>query len=66
MRTSLRRGMCLTTLTIYTLSMTPYICPHSEDREHRIFLALLHLIPGLEARLLSCSAEEVRLVADLV
>jgi hypothetical protein len=37
-----------------------------ERREHRIFQTLLQMVPGLENRIMSCSEEEVRLVADLV
>ena len=37
-----------------------------ESREHRIFLALLRMIPGLEPRILGSSNEELRIVADLV
>jgi hypothetical protein len=36
-----------------------------EAREHRIFLDLLRIIPGLETRLFASSLEEARLVADL-
>jgi len=36
-----------------------------EAREHRIFLDLLRIIPGLKTRLLASSLEEARLVADL-
>jgi hypothetical protein len=39
---------------------------YRELREHRVFLTLLHMIPGLEDRLRAASAEETRIVADLV
>jgi hypothetical protein len=37
-----------------------------ERREHRVFLNLLHMAPGLEERLLQGSEEETRMIADLV
>jgi hypothetical protein len=37
-----------------------------EDKEHRVFQALIEMIPGLRSRLLASSEEEIRLVADLV
>jgi hypothetical protein len=41
-------------------------CFGRELREHRIFLELLKICPDLEEKLLSGSAEEVELLADLV
>ena len=37
-----------------------------ERREHRIFQVLLQMVPGLEARLLEGSDEDILHVADLV
>ena len=37
-----------------------------EEKEHHVFQSLLQMIPGLEARLLESSEEELRLIADLV
>lgn len=37
-----------------------------ETQEHQVFLALIHIIPGLEARLTRSSPEEIRMLADLV
>jgi len=40
-------------------------CPR-ERREHRVFQQLLQMIPGLEDRLMSGSADDVVHIADLV
>jgi hypothetical protein len=37
-----------------------------ERREHRVFQQLLQMIPGLEDRLMSGSADDVVHIADLV
>lgn len=37
-----------------------------ERREHRVFMKLLQMIPGLEERLVQSSEPEVVLIADLV
>jgi hypothetical protein len=37
-----------------------------ERREHRVFQALLHMVPGLEEHLVGSLEEEIRMVADLV
>jgi hypothetical protein len=39
---------------------------HRERREHRVFRQMLQAIPGLEARLMGGSEEEVVFIADLV
>ena len=39
---------------------------HREEKEHHVFQCLLQMIPGLEARLMESSEEELRLIADLV
>lgn len=37
-----------------------------EAREHKLFRALLHMVPNLEERVMNGSQEEVKHVADLV
>lgn len=37
-----------------------------ERREHKIFEHMLTSIPGLQERLMECTAEETRMIADLV
>ncbi|KAH7913392.1 hypothetical protein BJ138DRAFT_1002389 [Hygrophoropsis aurantiaca] len=37
-----------------------------ERREHRVFQCLLHMIPGLEERLMNGEAEDVVIVAELI
>jgi hypothetical protein len=37
-----------------------------ERREHRVFVKLLQMIPGMEERIMSSSEEEVTFIADLV
>ena len=44
--------------------LSPQTCRN--DKEQRVFQALLQAIPSLERRLLASSDEEVSLVADLV
>ena len=48
--------------------MHPHTSPsfYSDGKEHRVFLAMLRMIPGLQTRLLSSSDEELRIIADLV
>jgi hypothetical protein len=43
-----------------------WLTPARERREHRIFQALLQMIPGLEERLMEGSNEDVIHVAELV
>ena len=59
--------------TIITSSVSLVLLPNlfytelsSSDKERRVFNALLIMIPGLQTRLFASSAEEVRLIADLV
>lgn len=37
-----------------------------ERREHRLFKALLNIVPNLEARIMNGSSEEIKMIADLV
>lgn len=37
-----------------------------ERREHKVFQALLNMIPGLEERIMTGSSEEIRMIGDLV
>jgi hypothetical protein len=41
-------------------------CFPRERREHRVFTKLLHMVPGLEERLVSSSEEEVVFIANMV
>jgi hypothetical protein len=43
-----------------------WLMPARERREHRIFQALLQMIPGLEERLMEGSNEDVIHIAELV
>lgn len=59
---------------IMPLSMSLLLCDSfrldpllpSDTKEQRVFSALLSMVPGLKARLLASSDDEVRLIADLV
>lgn len=38
----------------------------SERREHRVFTTLLQMVPGLEARLMEGTEEDLVMIAELV
>ena len=65
LNSQLIRSRTSTSLALYRENGSTDPCSR-ERREHRVFQQLLQMIPGLEDRLMSGSADDVVHIADLV
>jgi hypothetical protein len=63
---SLKNLLLSSMLTLCFFSFPSDYFTHRQRREHRVFRTLLHMVPGLEERLIAGSDDEAVVVAELV